>query len=92
VREVANDESWRMRYMLAERLPELTEYLDPKMLTEIFIQFLQDSESEVVIAIIGKLGKFCKYLDAESIIKKVIPHLKKISNDPLVHARSTHLP
>jgi len=91
VKEVANDRSWRMRYMLAKRLPELIKHLDHKMLTEIFIQFLQDPESEVMIAVAGKLADFFKFSDADFIIKKVMPHIKKISNDSLIHARSTCL-
>lgn len=88
VKGVAEDKSWRMRYVMAEKLPELAKCLDSKALVEIFIRFIQDSENEVMIATIGKLASFCKYMDADSIVKRVIPHLKKISNDSTIDSRS----
>lgn len=88
VRGAAEDKSWRMRYVVAEKLPELAKCLEPKMVVEIFIKFLQDSESEVMVATTGKLAAVCKLMDADCIVSRVIPHLRKISNDSLIHARS----
>ena len=43
-----------------------------------FCQFLQDSESEVRTAAVSKLGDFYRFMDANIIIAKVIPNLKKL--------------
>jgi len=46
-----------------------------------YVSFLADSESEVRTAATSKLADFCKFLDANSIIGKIIPVLKKLQTD-----------
>ena len=83
----AEDKSWRMRFVVARRILELAKCLGSANLTNSFIKFLQDPEGEVKIAATSKVAEFCKFMDADSIVKKIIPHLKTISNDSLTHVR-----
>lgn len=46
-----------------------------------FCNFLSDSESEVRTAAVGKLAEFSKIIDANSIVNKIIPCLKKLQTD-----------
>jgi hypothetical protein len=39
---------------------------------------LEDGESEVRTAAVGRLSKFCQILDSESILFKIIPLIKKL--------------
>jgi len=47
-------------------------------LASYYIQFLEDTESEVRTAAIRRLSDFGKILDAETLINSVIPLLKKL--------------
>ena len=47
-------------------------------LTSYYISFLEDSESEVRTAAIRRLSDFGTILDSETLIKSVIPNLKKL--------------
>jgi serine/threonine-protein phosphatase 2A regulatory subunit A len=52
-----------------------------------FAGFLQDSESEVRTIAATRSGDFCKILDGPTIVKKILPALKKLATDPFVHVR-----
>lgn len=52
-----------------------------EVLLPYFAGFLKDVESEVRTAAVGRLSEFCKILDAESIITKIIPSLKDLETD-----------
>ena len=88
VKACADDKSWRMRFVLAEKIVELARCLSPdQSLAEVFIAFLQDSEGEIRTISASKSAEFCKSMDSASIIRKVIPALKKLSTDSLMHVR-----
>lgn len=46
-----------------------------------FVSFLSDSESEVRTAAVSRLADFCRILDAQNIVAKIIPCLKKLQTD-----------
>ena len=50
--------------------------------------FLKDAESEVRTAAVGRLADFCKILDAQSIIVKIIPNLKDLETDSFTYVRA----
>ena len=52
-----------------------------------FVAFLSDSESEVRTAAVGRVSDFCKILDADAIIKKIVPCLKTLSTDQFEYVR-----
>jgi len=88
IKMCAEDKSWRMRFVLADKMVELSKVfgMDEK-LAEIFINFLQDAEGEIRTAAVSKCAEFCKLMDSTTIIRKVMPALKKLSTDTLVHVR-----
>ena len=77
IKKFAEDRSWRIRYMVAEKIMELAKGLGQGSAKEHLITyyalFLKDAESEVRTAALGKLSDFCKLLDAETILSKVAP-------------------
>ena len=57
-------------------------------LSNYFAAFLQDPEAEVRTTAAARSADFCKFLDGATIVKKIIPPLKKLATDPLMHVRS----
>eukprot|EP00121_Abeoforma_whisleri_P001376 Awhi_evm1s1223 len=64
------DPSWRVRYMVAENLPQLQKSLggaySEKRLLEVFISMLRDNEPEVRTVACGSVSEFCKNLPESS--------------------------
>ena len=89
MKSTAGDKSWRMRYVLADKIVDLAKCLGPEMLIEIFINFLQDPEGEVKVITVSRSSEFCKFMNSSAIIANVIPHLEKLSTDTLMPVRST---
>ena len=59
-----------------------------EVLLPFYSGFLKDAESEVRTAAVGRLSDFCKILDAQSIIVKLIPSLKELESDSFTYVRS----
>lgn len=82
IKKFAVDKSWRIRYLVADKLMDITKEIGEDVarehLSSYYIQFLEDTESEVRTAAIRRLSDFGKILDAETLIKSVIPLLKKL--------------
>lgn len=82
IKKYAEDKSWRIRYLVADRIMDLSQGIGFEQAKEhllpYYCGFLQDSESEVRTAAVSRLADFCKILDATSIISKILPCLKKL--------------
>ena len=82
VMKLAEDKSWRIRFLVADRIMDLATGIGfdqaKANLLPYFCNFLNDSESEVRTAAVGRISDFCKILSADDIVKKVIPCLKKL--------------
>jgi len=59
-----------------------------EVLLPIYSNFLKDAESEVRTAAVGRLADFCKILDAQAIITKIIPILKDLESDSFTYVRA----
>jgi serine/threonine-protein phosphatase 2A regulatory subunit A len=85
IKKFAEDKSWRIRYLVADRIMDLATGIGIQQANEnllpYFANFLKDVESEVRTAAVGRLSDFCKILDAHSIITKIIPSLKELQTD-----------
>jgi serine/threonine-protein phosphatase 2A regulatory subunit A len=72
IKKYAEDKSWRIRYLVADRIIELTNGIGNDLakdqLLPYFVNFLQDSESEVRTAAASRISVFCKILDANTVI------------------------
>jgi serine/threonine-protein phosphatase 2A regulatory subunit A len=82
VKKFAEDKSWRIRYLIADRIMDLAsaigfDHAKDNLLPH-FCNFLGDSESEVRTAAVGRVSDFTKILDANNIVTKIIPCLKKL--------------
>ena len=79
------DKSWRIRYLVADKIMELSDGIgienSKEHLTTYFCQFLEDTESEVRTAACRRLNDFGKILDAKVLIANVIPSLNKLQTD-----------
>ena len=82
IKKFAVDKSWRIRYLVADKLMDITKEIGEDVarehLSTYYIQFLEDTESEVRTAAIRRLSDFGRILDADTLIKSVIPLLKKL--------------
>lgn len=78
--------------MLTDKIVDVAKCLDHDgilhYLSNYFASFLQDTESEVRTIAATRIGDFCKFLDGPTIVKKVVPALKKLATDSFVHVRS----
>lgn len=72
IKKLAVDKSWRIRYLVADKIMELTNGIglenSKEHLTSYYCQFLEDSESEVRTAAVRRLSDFGVILDAKILI------------------------
>jgi serine/threonine-protein phosphatase 2A regulatory subunit A len=82
IKKFAVDKSWRIRYLVADKIMEISNGIgvenSKEHLTASFCAFLEDSESEVRTAALRRLQDFGKVLDAKTLISQVIPSLDKL--------------
>jgi len=82
IKKFAEDKSWRIRYLIADRIIELGNGLGKDLSREhllgYYCSFLQDNESEVRTAAVSRLADFSKLIDGPSIISKIVPCLAKL--------------
>eukprot|EP01017_Pseudomicrothorax_dubius_P030815 TRINITY_DN3871_c0_g6_i1.p1 TRINITY_DN3871_c0_g6~~TRINITY_DN3871_c0_g6_i1.p1 ORF type:complete len:574 (-),score=135.05 TRINITY_DN3871_c0_g6_i1:135-1856(-) len=92
MRSLADDPSWRVRYSLCDKLPEIGSLLGKEVAKKTFLPFyvkcLQDTESEVRNIACQRMGKLSSVLDAEDVALKVLPLLKTLAGDSQVHVRA----
>ncbi len=93
IKKLAEDKSWRIRFLVADRIMDLATGLGFEQaqanLLPYFCNFLNDSESEVRAAAVARISDFCKILKAEDIVAKVIPCLKKLQTDSFEYVRQS---
>lgn len=77
IKKFAEDRSWRIRYLVADRIMDIATGIGilqaKENLLPYFAGFLKDAESEVRTAAVGRLSDFCKILDAQSILLRIVP-------------------
>jgi serine/threonine-protein phosphatase 2A regulatory subunit A len=85
IKKYAEDKSWRIRYLVADKIMDLSQGVGLEAAREhllpSYCTFLQDSESEVRTAASSRLADFCKILDGNTIINKIVPCIKKLQAD-----------
>eukprot|EP00051_Salpingoeca_urceolata_P008211 m.104240 g.104240 ORF g.104240 m.104240 type:complete len:649 (+) comp15635_c0_seq1:512-2458(+) len=96
-RVLANDPSWRVRYMVADTIAKVQTSVHPGLATStllpIFVSLLGDGEPEVRSAIAVKVLEFCTNLPAEkrsqSMVTTVMPLLARMVSDDSQHVRAS---
>ena len=82
IKKFAVDPSWRIRYLVADKIMEISNGIGlentKEHLVSYFCQFLEDNESEVRTAALRRLQDFGKLIDQKTIISTVIPSLSKL--------------
>eukprot|EP00826_Nyctotherus_ovalis_P061033 TRINITY_DN8641_c0_g3_i1.p2 TRINITY_DN8641_c0_g3~~TRINITY_DN8641_c0_g3_i1.p2 ORF type:complete len:262 (-),score=33.38 TRINITY_DN8641_c0_g3_i1:16-801(-) len=90
----AEDKSWRIRYMVAEKICELINIVDKEYfdtaLVDYFQKFMKDDETEVRAISVSKVGELLPLLSTEGA-HKLLPNLKALSSDSQLHVRRTLL-
>mmetsp|Transcript_14771 Transcript_14771/g.22895 ORF Transcript_14771/g.22895 Transcript_14771/m.22895 type:complete len:374 (+) Transcript_14771:591-1712(+) len=91
IKKLAVDKSWRIRYLVADKIMEVTEGIGidqaKEHLVSFYCSFLEDSESEVRTAAIRRLCDFGKMLDVKTLCTTVIPSLTKLKSDQFMYVR-----
>ena len=76
IRKFAEDRSWRIRYMVADRIMDLSMGIGfdqaRENLLPYYCVFLKDIESEVRAAALSRLGDFARIIGPEGIIYKIL--------------------
>ena len=93
----SQDESWRVRLMLAKNLSEILELSNKiqnnkeikGIILKAYIKLLQDSEGEVRSMACKKLDIAAEYLSKEESFDKVLSCLKSLKSDSLTYVRSS---
>lgn len=96
LRQCASDQSWRVRYMVADKFTDLQKAVGRDItrsdLVPAFQVLLKDSEAEVRAAAADKVKNFCQNLDPfnqETIIMtNILPYVKELVADPNQHVKS----
>ncbi|KAH7952126.1 hypothetical protein HPB52_018945 [Rhipicephalus sanguineus] len=94
--QAAEDKSWRVRYMVADRFTDLQKALGPEVtradLVLAFQNLLKDCEAEVRAAAAHKVKDFCQNLPPEVqeqvIMSNILPCVKDLVSDPNQHVKS----
>lgn len=103
IRAFASDKSWRVRYMVANQLPELCDALGPKAtrsdLLPAYITVLKDTEPEVRTAAAFKVSDLITKLvnlpsepgsdsGLDAVVQDVLPVVEQLVTDSAQHVRS----
>ena len=97
ITKFSEDESWRVRLMLAKFIPEILDLSNKiknnneikNIILKSFIKLLQDPEGEVRSMACKKLDVVSEYLGKEESFDKVLACLKSLKSDPLPYVRSS---
>ena len=88
----AEDKSWRLRYMMTEKIIDLAKILDKEsfnnVLCEYFAKFLEDPEAEVRAISASKVSEFAAFMEPDAVLHKIVSGFKKLAVDSQVHVRS----
>ena len=93
--KLKNDESWRVRLTIAEKLTEIIQAHpnEPKIkniAVDAFAGFLEDNEGEVRNMTCKKMDQICKLLVKDtSSLDKILSKLKKLERDPVLYVRES---
>uniref|UniRef100_A0A672HS30 Serine/threonine-protein phosphatase 2A 65 kDa regulatory subunit A beta isoform n=1 Tax=Salarias fasciatus TaxID=181472 RepID=A0A672HS30_SALFA len=96
LRQAAEDKSWRVRYMVADKFSELQKAVGPEItkndLVPAFQNLLKDCEAEVRAAAANKVKEFCENLPEDNreqiIMTHILPCVKELVSDTNQHVKS----
>ncbi|KAL8867486.1 MAG: hypothetical protein Q9174_005633 [Haloplaca sp. 1 TL-2023] len=92
LRNLFEDKSWRVRYMVADRFEKIAKAVDEETvsrdLVPAFVKLLKDTEAEVRTAIAGQIPGFCGLLDRETLLNEIMSSVEDLVSDSSQHVRA----
>ncbi|KAF2455942.1 protein phosphatase PP2A regulatory subunit A [Lineolata rhizophorae] len=92
LRNLFEDKSWRVRYMVADRFEKIAKAVDDEVvsrdLVPAFVKLLKDTEAEVRGAIAGQIPGFCGLLDRDTLLHEIMPSIEELVTDSSQHVRA----
>ncbi|KAL6713367.1 protein phosphatase 2A structural subunit [Lecanora helva] len=92
LRNLFEDKSWRVRYMVADRFEKIAKAVDEETvsrdLVPAFVKLLKDTEAEVRTAIAGQIPGFCGLLDRETLLNEIMTSIEDLVSDTSQHVRA----
>ncbi|POR37132.1 Protein phosphatase PP2A regulatory subunit A [Tolypocladium paradoxum] len=92
LRNLIEDKSWRVRYMIADRFEKIAKAVDEEVvsrdLVPAFVKLLKDNEAEVRTAIAGQIPGFCALVDRTTLLNDIMGSIEDLVSDTSQHVRA----
>ncbi|KAF5018367.1 hypothetical protein F66182_9654 [Fusarium sp. NRRL 66182] len=92
LRNLIEDKSWRVRYMIADRFEKIAKAVDEEVvsrdLVPAFVKLLKDNEAEVRTAIAGQIPGFCALVDRTVLLNDIMGSIEDLVSDTSQHVRA----
>ncbi|KAH7037828.1 armadillo-type protein [Microdochium trichocladiopsis] len=92
LRNLIEDKSWRVRYMIADRFEKIAKAVDEEVvsrdLVPSFVKLLKDNEAEVRTAISGQIPGFCNLVDRTTLLNDIMSTIEDLVSDTSQHVRA----
>ncbi|KAK5988858.1 Protein phosphatase PP2A regulatory subunit A [Cladobotryum mycophilum] len=92
LRNLIEDKSWRVRYMIADRFEKIAKAVDEEVvsrdLVPAFVKLLKDNEAEVRTAIAGQIPGFCALVDRDVLLNDIMSTIEDLVSDTSQHVRA----
>lgn len=92
LKDLFEDKSWRVRYMVAEKFEKIAKAVNEEVVTrdlvQTFVKMLKDSEAEVRTAIASQIPGFCTLLEREVLLDQIMTSIEDLVSDPSQHVRA----
>ena len=93
IRAVAQDKSWRVRYVVAthfcDLVPSVGEDVTKLEMLPTFVRLLQDGEAEVRTAAGFKVTVFSEMVSPELVLEHILPCVRELCADTSQHVRAS---
>ncbi|KID89175.1 protein phosphatase PP2A regulatory subunit A, partial [Metarhizium majus ARSEF 297] len=92
LRNLIDDKSWRVRYMIADRFEKIAKAVDEEVvsrdLVPAFVKLLKDNEAEVRTAIAGQIPGFCALVERSTLLNDIMSSVEDLVSDSSQHVRA----
>ncbi|EPS27812.1 Protein phosphatase PP2A regulatory subunit A [Penicillium oxalicum] len=92
LRNLFEDKSWRVRYMVADRYEKIAKAVHEEVITRdmvpAFVKLLKDTEAEVRTAIAGQIPGFCSLIDRDTLLNEIMTSVEDLVSDQSQHVRA----
>ncbi|KJK76675.1 Protein phosphatase PP2A regulatory subunit [Metarhizium anisopliae BRIP 53293] len=92
LRNLIDDKSWRVRYMIADRFEKIAKAVDEEVvsrdLVPAFVKLLKDNEAEVRTAIAGQIPGFCALVERSTLLNDIMGSVEDLVSDSSQHVRA----